>query len=69
MDCLQRAVNTQSLANLKALQKPSIGIYTLDDKEILNFENFKNLESLILVDTKTKSLNLDYLKNYKILNF
>jgi protein phosphatase 1 regulatory subunit 7 len=69
VDSLQHAVNTHAFSNLNALKKIGIGIYNLEDKEILAFENFKNLEDLILTETKTTSFNLDYLKEYKNLKF
>lgn len=65
IDCLHRADNLQMLKELSNLKSLSIGIYELQDTEILNFDNFKNLTELIVTETKTKAFNLDYLRYFK----
>ncbi len=64
VDCLTKADNVEYLKMPQFLKRLSLGIYELKDTEILNFENFKNLEKLVVTETKTKALNLVYLKDY-----
>ncbi|MVN23465.1 leucine-rich repeat domain-containing protein [Mucilaginibacter arboris] len=65
IDCLQRADNLQIIKELSELKSLSIGIFELQDTEILNSDNLKNLTELIVADTKTKAFNLDYLRQFK----
>lgn len=65
IDCLMKAENLGSLTTLQYLKLLSIGIYQLDDTEILKADNFKNLKELIISETKIKSINLMYLKEYQ----
>jgi protein phosphatase 1 regulatory subunit 7 len=69
VDCLLNADNVLTLTHLHKLQKLSLGVYELTETEILNSENFKQLTQLILTETKTKALNLDYLKEYRNLKY
>jgi protein phosphatase 1 regulatory subunit 7 len=65
IDCLMKAENLDSLTTLQYLKLLSIGVYQLEDTEILKADNFKNLKELIISETKTKSINLKYLKEYQ----
>lgn len=65
IDSLQSAKNLQILKELQNLRSLNIGIYELQDTEILNSDNLKNLTELIVSDTKTKAFNLDYLRLFK----
>lgn len=65
IDCLQSVENLQILKELSNLKSLGIGIFELQDTEILNSENLKKLTELIVTDTKTKAFNLDYLRQYK----
>lgn len=65
IDCLQKADNIQTLTELSNLKSLGLGIFELQDTEILNSENFKNLTELMIDDTKTKAFNLDYLRQLK----
>jgi protein phosphatase 1 regulatory subunit 7 len=65
VDCLTKAENILILRELQKLKKLSLGIYELNQTEILNTPNLKNLSELILGETKTKALNLIYLREYK----
>ncbi|MCB0410643.1 MAG: hypothetical protein KDD29_10520 [Flavobacteriales bacterium] len=65
IDCLQSVDNLQLLKELSNLRSLSIGIYDLQDTEILNSDNLKGLTELIVTDTKTKALNLDYLRDFR----
>lgn len=65
IDCLQSADNLEVLKKLSELKSLSLGVFELQDTEILNFDNLKNLTELIVTDTKTKGFNLDYLRQFK----
>lgn len=65
IDCLVSVDNLQILKELPNLKRLSIGIFELQDTEILNSDNLKNLTELIISDTKTKAFNLDYLRQFK----
>ena len=69
IDCLFFADNLYALNNLVNLEKLSLGIYELKETEILRLNNLKKLTDLIITDTKTKALNLQYLCEYSNLNF
>lgn len=64
IDCLLKADNLESLADLKNLKRLSLGVFELKDTEILRFQNLQNLTELILGETRTKAFNLKYLENY-----
>jgi len=65
IDCLQTADNIQALTELSNLKSLGLGIFDLQDTEILNSENFKDLTELMITNTKTKAFNLDYLRKFK----
>ncbi len=65
VDCLTNALNLETLAQLKKLEKLSLGVFELKEMEILDLPNLKNLSELILTETRSGALNLDYLKDYK----
>lgn len=65
VDCLQAADNIQALTKLSNLKSLGLGIFELQDTEILISENFKDLTELVIGDTKTKSFNLDYVRHFK----
>ncbi len=69
IDCLQKADNISVITELQHLQKLHIGIFELQDTEILGAENLAGLKELTISSTKTKGLNLKYLKNYNFLNY
>jgi len=69
VDCLIKAQNIDSLTKLDQLKKLRLGIYELKDTEILSAENFKKLNRLVIGDTKTRALNLEYLKHYHDLTY
>ncbi|HEY9001106.1 MAG TPA: hypothetical protein VIM89_07125 [Mucilaginibacter sp.] len=64
VDCLIKAHNIEAITYLKYLKKLSIGIYELTQTEILDAESFQNLNRLVIGNTKSKALNLEYLKKY-----
>jgi Leucine-rich repeat (LRR) protein len=63
VDCLTKAKNIQALSELANLKELSLGIYELEDTEVLRYDNLKNLISLSVGEAKTKALNLKYLEN------
>ncbi len=65
IDCLQKADNINALTELLNLKSLGLGIFELQDTEILNTENFKDLSALMISDTRTKAFNLDYLRKFK----
>ena len=65
VDCLTDATNVNALTRLLFLKGLSIGISELKDTEILSSDNFKKLSKLTISDTKTKALNLEYLKEFQ----
>jgi protein phosphatase 1 regulatory subunit 7 len=69
VDCLTYANNIQVLTELTQLKKLSLGVFELTDYEILKSENLQKLTELILTETRSKALNLDYLRYYKDLKF
>ena len=69
VDCLTNADNIHAIQKLDKLDKLSLGVFELKETEILNTPNLKNLSELIITETRTKGLNLDYLKNFKRLKF
>lgn len=69
IDCIIKAENVEYISVLDNLERLSLGIYELKDTEILKSLNFRNLTELIIGETKTKSFNLGYLKEFKKLKF
>ncbi len=65
IDCITKAENLEYITYLENLERLSLGVYELKETEILNSENLKRLNELIIGDTKTKAFNLEYLKDYK----
>jgi protein phosphatase 1 regulatory subunit 7 len=68
-DCLLKADNITAIGELDKLDKLSLGVFELKETEILNTENLKHVSELIITETRTKALNLDYLGDYKKLKF
>ena len=69
VDCLTKAENVKALEQLQYLEKLSLGVFELKETEIFNSPNLKRLSALIIAETRTKALNLEYLKDYKDLKF
>lgn len=63
IDCLMRADNLDVVKSLPNLRELSLGVFELKDTEIMNSPCFTNLTTLYLTETRTKALNLEYLKN------
>lgn len=69
VDCLLSATNTDVIQKLEKLERFWLGIHELNDTEILRFSNLKRVKELAVLETKTKALNLEYLKEYKALEY
>ena len=69
LDCLLKADNLEILTELQNLRRLSLGVFELKETEILQANNLTNLKELIIGETRTKALNLQYLENYKDLNY
>jgi hypothetical protein len=67
VDCLERAENTDVLGELGFLRRLSLGIFHLDDNDILRFPNLRSVRHLRLGDTKTKGINLSFLSEFSSL--
>ncbi|MBB6612961.1 hypothetical protein H7F15_18110 [Pontibacter sp. Tf4] len=65
IDCLYHAENLLYLNKLNNLHTLGIGFFELKETEFLNSANLKSLQKLLLFDTRTKALNLEYLKEYQ----
>jgi protein phosphatase 1 regulatory subunit 7 len=63
VDC--SANNTRALKELLFLKELSLGIYNLEDIEILAADNLRNLIKLSISETKVKSVNLAHLQAYQ----
>lgn len=64
LDCLHSASNFSELRKLNSLEKLNVGIYELDEKDFLSWENLKGVSFLCLVDTRKNNLDLRYLNEY-----
>jgi protein phosphatase 1 regulatory subunit 7 len=65
VDCLMSADNVLTLQELPKLKALSLGVFELKETEILKSENLHQLSSLILAETRTKAVNLDYLRDFQ----
>lgn len=65
VDCLTKAENISCISQLQKLKMLSLGVFELQETEILNSDNLRQLTTLFLTETRTKALNLDYLRDYK----
>jgi protein phosphatase 1 regulatory subunit 7 len=68
LDCLSKADNLEVMTELKNLKRLSLGIFEIKETDIFQASNLKNLKELIIGNTRTIALNLQYLENYKDLN-
>jgi protein phosphatase 1 regulatory subunit 7 len=67
VDCLLRATNIGSLAGLSHLKKLSLGIYHLDDADILKKINIGKLERLVVGENNKKNIDLSPLSLCELL--
>ena len=65
VDCLTRADNILTLAELTELKLLSLGVFELKETEILKLINSNRLTTLILTETRSKAINLEYITNFK----
>jgi protein phosphatase 1 regulatory subunit 7 len=64
LDCLQAIHNLNTITKLDHLQMLNLGVYNLDDSDILKANNFRNLKTLIISSGK-RTINLEYIKDNK----
>jgi len=69
IDCVVQAKNIDKLKQLNFLEKVGIGIFELEDLDILSYENLKKVNSLSILDTRSKALNLEFLCDYVNLTY
>lgn len=55
VDCLTKADNVSILSELNHIKMLSLGVFELQDAEILKADNLKNLTTLFLTETRTKA--------------
>jgi len=67
VDCLQRAEHTEVLGQLGALKQLSLGIFELEDDDILRFPSLRSVRHLSVGDTKSKAVNLSHLAAFSSL--
>jgi protein phosphatase 1 regulatory subunit 7 len=65
VDCLTRADNILTLTELTELKLLSLGVFESKETEILKLINSKRLTALILTETRSKAINLEYISDYK----
>lgn len=61
LDCLREVSNFSMLRSLECLEKLNVGIYELDEKDFLSWENLKKISYLCLVDNRKNNIDLKYL--------
>lgn len=69
LDCLMKVDNLEVLTELKNLRRLSLGVFELKETEIFQANNLKKLKKLIIGETRTKALNLQYLESYTDLDY
>ncbi len=68
VDCLQRADNTEALSELAHLERLSLGVFELEDREILKSPNLRSLRELAIGDTRHKAIDLSFLSAFSKLD-
>lgn len=61
IDCLLRASNVEALSKIHDLVELNIGVFELEDSEILQHCNYSSLKSLTLGDTKKCNINISHI--------
>jgi protein phosphatase 1 regulatory subunit 7 len=69
IDCIKSVKNVSALMDLKHLKKITLGIFELEDLDVLSFDSLKNVEKLSILDTKTNKVNLEFLAEFKNLRY
>jgi hypothetical protein len=64
IDCLHKVTNLVKLSHLKKLRELSLGVYELEENDILSLESLWSLESLRLGDTRNSRIDLSHLSGY-----
>ncbi|GIP36501.1 hypothetical protein [Paenibacillus sp. J2TS4] len=63
LNCLARAHNTEALVTLEHLYSLNLGIYELENSDILGIDSLRSLRDLSIISEK-KILNLQYFKEF-----
>lgn len=63
LNCLAQAHNTEALAVLEHLYSLNLGIYELENSDILGIDSLRSLRDLSIISDK-KMLNLQYFKEF-----
>jgi protein phosphatase 1 regulatory subunit 7 len=65
IDCMISANNLHQVKKLLNLRSLCLGIFEIEDPEILSASNLKDLTELIIDTTKTKAFNLGHLRGFR----
>jgi protein phosphatase 1 regulatory subunit 7 len=65
VDCLLSVQNFGFLRQLHSLSRLNVGVFEATEQDFLSWENLRNLSYLCLVDIRTGSFDLQYLKDYQ----
>lgn len=68
VDCMMKASNLDALSKIYALKELSLGVFEIEDNNILMKCNLESLESIRLGDTKGGGINLSVLAACKMLS-
>lgn len=68
VDCMMTASNLDALSKIYALKELSLGVFEIEDNNILMKCNLESLESIRLGDTKDGGINLSVLAACKMLS-
>ena len=64
LDCLARIENWRELANMEQLEQLSLGVFELEDGEILTLDCLRGLRDLSLRDTRNRIFDLGVLESF-----
>jgi len=67
--CAERVKDIKKLQQLNFLEELTMDISDLEDLDILSYDNLKKVSKLSISDTRSKALNLEYLKDYNNLSY
>ncbi len=65
LDCLTKIRNLDALSALTNLKEFSLGVFELDEKDVLSNSTIQSVESLTLGGTRKANIDLSYLSGYK----
>jgi hypothetical protein len=65
VDCINKAENLEYITNLENLDSLDLEVYELKETEIFNSDNLKSLSELSIGETKSKAVDLSFIKEFK----